>query len=194
MLLKRVAVLTVAWGCKALSSTVDAPVEAGVDASVRIATTEGDVTGPDMMGWVWSQDTRVEDDFTVHELKWKRLAKGAGGLVFLYAKDYIVKQDETLTTLKERDWRSYFGSILPTIGMLDVHPTVFAGMTALSVSVDGSDPNGGPTSIREVYVPVHGHTLITTASGPTDQIHKLDKELGAWRDAVTFKALSAASR
>ena len=168
------------------ASTMDAGADRG-DPSPRVTSPKGSVGGPVLPGWQVIQAERAADGFELDELKWKRL--GDSGVVLLYAKDYAVSADETVATLTARDWRSYYGPLLQTVRAVDRRPTTFASRPAVAVRAEGAAPDGSAVTVDEVYVPVHGHVLLTSASGSSREMAALASDIDSWRAAVDFTAL-----
>ena len=178
--------LALASACKLPFPTTEKE-DASIDAPpVHIASADGSISALDLTGFAWSEDQRSGEGFVLHELKWTR-RKGAA--VYLYAKDYAVTPDDTLETLRARDWREYYASIFSPVTAVDVATSTVQGHAALNVRIEGVAPNGAETSIREVYVPIHGHTFVTTASGPTHELDRLNADITGWRASIQFAAL-----
>jgi hypothetical protein len=168
------------------SPRTDAAVDGG-DHADGITSAGGSVRGPTLPGWQWMDDQRTGDGFSLDELKWRRSSDA--GIVFLYAKDYAVSDDETISSLSARDWRTYYEPILHTVRAVEHRPVTFASRRAVAVTAQGAGPDGRAITVDEVYVPVHGHVLLTSATGPSGDVTAFASDIATWRAAVEFTAL-----
>jgi hypothetical protein len=168
------------------SSNTDAAVD-GADRVDRLTSRGGSVRGPTLLGWQWMDDQRTGAGFGLDELKWRRSSDA--GVVLLYAKDYAVSEDETIASLSARDWRTYYEPILRTVGTVDHQPVTFASRRAVAVRAEGAGPDGSAITVDEVYVPVHGHVLLTSATGASGEVTAFAADIATWRAAVDFTVL-----